>query len=259
VETGTICLVTNEGNGRMVTTLPRVHVALMGIEKLVPTLADLDRLLKLLARSATGQKLTAYTTLVNGPRKPGDDCGPQAVHVVLIDNGRTRLLAGESAEILGCIRCGACMNVCPVYTSIGGHAYGDTYPGPVGAVVTPGLRGVHEWADLPSASTLCGACRDVCPVRLDIPTMLVRLRNRTAPSHAPLWLRMAMRGFARVVARPGLYRTVASMARRLLRRRSEDGWITHAPGPAAAWTAARDLPAPASRTFQQLWRARRTP
>jgi L-lactate dehydrogenase complex protein LldF len=256
VETGTICLVTNEGNGRMVTTLPRVHVVLLGIEKLVPTLADLDGLLRLLARSATGQKLTAYTTLINGPRREGDDCGPDAVHVVLIDNGRSDVMASESAEILGCIRCGACMNVCPVYTSIGGHAYGDTYPGPVGAVVTPGLRGLHDWVELPSASSLCGACRDVCPVRLDIPRMLLDLRRQAAPRHAPRWLRLAMKGFAAVVARPWAYRAVMGVLRRVLRQRAVEGWVKHAPGPARAWTDARDLVAPAPQSFQQVWRAR---
>ncbi|HUE85300.1 MAG TPA: LutB/LldF family L-lactate oxidation iron-sulfur protein [Vicinamibacterales bacterium] len=256
VETGTICLVTNEGNGRMVTTLPRVHVVLMGIEKLVPTLADLDRLLKLLARSATGQKLTAYTTLINGPRRAGDDCGPEAVHVVLIDNGRSALMASESAEILGCIRCGACMNVCPVYTSIGGHAYGDTYPGPVGAVVTPGLRGLHDWADLASASSLCGACRDVCPVRLDIPRMLLDLRRQAAPHHAPWWLRLAMKGFASVAPRPRAYRAAMALTRRMLRWRAVDGWIVKAPGPAQAWTRSRDLIAPAPKSFQHAWRDR---
>ncbi|HXG89523.1 MAG TPA: LutB/LldF family L-lactate oxidation iron-sulfur protein [Vicinamibacterales bacterium] len=256
VETGTICLVTNEGNGRMVSGLPRVHVVLMGIEKLIPTLADLDRFLKVLPRSATGQKLTAYTTLIHGPRRPDDDCGPQALHVVLIDNGRTRLMASESAEILGCIRCGACMNVCPVYTSIGGHAYGDTYPGPVGAVVTPGLRGLHEWADLPSASSLCGACRDVCPVRLDIPRMLLALRAQAAPWQAPAWLNAAMRAFAAVVTRPAAYRLANRVMRLALRRRAREGWVTHVPGPAAAWTTSRDLPAPAAKTFQELWRER---
>jgi L-lactate dehydrogenase complex protein LldF len=256
VETGSICLVTNEGNGRMVTTLPRVHVVLMGIEKLVPTLSDLDRLLKLLARSATGQKLTAYTTLINGPRRAGDDCGPEAVHVVLIDNGRSRLMASENAEILGCIRCGACMNVCPVYTSIGGHAYGDTYPGPVGAVVTPGMRGLDEWADLPSASSLCGACRDVCPVRLDIPRMLVNLRRQAAPTHAPTWLRLVMKAFAAVAPRPRAYRAAMALMRRGLRRRAVNGWITQAPGPGRAWTDSRDLIAPAAKSFQQVWRER---
>jgi L-lactate dehydrogenase complex protein LldF len=256
VETGTICLVTNEGNGRMVTTLPRVHVALIGIEKLIPTLADLDAMLKLLPRSATGQKLTAYTSLINGPRRDGDECGPEAVHVVLIDNGRSQLYASECSEILGCIRCGACMNVCPVYTSIGGHAYGDTYPGPVGAVVTPGLRGMDEWSDLPYASSLCGACRDVCPVRLDIPRMLLALRRQTAPSRSPSWLRRGMRAFAAVVRRPTLYRLTAALGRLALRRHAVDGWIRSAPGPAAAWTRSRDLAAPADRTFQQRWRAR---
>ena len=256
VETGTICLVTNEGNGRMVTTLPRVHVALIGIEKLVPTLADLMGLLKLLPRSATGQKLTAYTSLINGPRRAGDECGPQEVHVVLIDNGRTQLYEGECAEILGCIRCGACMNVCPVYTSIGGHAYGDTYPGPVGAVVTPGLRGLDAWADLPHASSLCGACREVCPVRLDIPRMLLTLRHATTRQHAPSWLRHAMRGFATVVQRPALYRLANALARRVLRVRARAGWVQKAPGAAAAWTRTRDLRAPADVTFQEQWRRR---
>ena len=241
VETGTICLVTNEGNGRMVTTLPRVHVVLMGIEKLVPTLADLDRLLKLLPRSATGQKLTAYTTLISGPRRPNDECGPGEVHVVLIDNGRSQLYAGESAEILACIRCGACMNVCPVYTSIGGHAYGDTYPGPVGAVVTPGLRGLDDWADLPSASSLCGACRDVCPVRIDIPRMLLALRRDAAPAHAPVWLRFVMRAFAAVVRRPRVYRRAAAATRMMLR-----------------WARPRGLRKPAARTFQQQYGDRRS-
>ena len=255
VETGTICLVTNEGNGRMVSTLPRVHVVLMGIEKLVPTLADLDRFLKLLARSATGQKLTAYTSLISGPRRSADECGPDALHVVLIDNGRSRLMASGAAEILGCIRCGACLNVCPVYTSIGGHAYGDTYPGPVGAILTPGLRGLRDWADLSSASSLCGACRDVCPVRLDIPRMLLHLRHDAARTHTPGWLRWAMRGFGLIVGRPALYGVVNHAARFALRRRARDGWITSAPGPAAAWTASRDLRSPAQLAFQQAWRA----
>jgi L-lactate dehydrogenase complex protein LldF len=243
----------------MVTSLPRVHVVLMGIEKLVPTLADLDRMLKLLPRSATGQKLTAYTTLISGPRQPGDDCGPEAVHVVFIDNGRTGLYASENAEILGCIRCGACMNVCPVYTSIGGHAYGDTYPGPVGAVVTPGLRGLEGFADLPHASSLCGACRDVCPVRLDIPRMLLALRRHSAPTHSPWWLRQAMRVFASGVGRPRLYRLMMSVVGRLLRSRSQSGWVTKAPGPGGRWTDARDLVAPAKQTFQSAWQERAKP
>ena len=257
VENGTICLVTNEGNGRMVTTLPRIHVVLMGIEKLVPTMADLDRFLKLLARSATGQKLTAYTTLIRGPRRAGDDCGPAEVHVVLLDNSRTKILAGETAEILGCIRCGACLNVCPVYRSIGGHAYGDVYPGPVGAIVTPGLRGLAQHAELPGASTLCGACRDVCPVRLDIPRMLLALRQRVVKETSqPFELRVGIKTFASLATRPRLYRMVTRLARRVLRRRATHGWITRAPGLAAGWTRSRDLKAPAEQTFEERWRAR---
>lgn len=257
-ETGTLCLVTNEGNGRMVTTLPRIHIVLMGVEKLIPTLADLDVFLKLLPRSATGQKLTAYSTLVNGPRRAGEACGPDQLHVILLDNGRSAIMASGSAEILGCIRCGACMNVCPVYTTIGGHAYGDTYPGPVGAVLTPGLRGLEAWADLPSASSLCGACRDVCPVRLDIPRMLLDLRHRSAPTQAPGWLRVAMRAFGLVVARPVAYRVVSRLARLALRAGARDGWIRRAPGPASAWTSSRDLRAPSARSFQSAWQQRRT-
>ena len=259
IENGTICLVTNEGNGRMVTTLPRVHVALMGIEKLVPTMADLDRFLKLLSRSATGQKLTVYTTLIRGPRREGDDCGPEEVHVVLLDNGRTRMLAGETAEILGCIRCGACLNACPVYRSVGGHAYGDVYPGPVGAIVTPGIRGLEHFAELPSASSLCGACRDVCPVRLDIPRMLLALRHAAVEqTPQPLALSVGLKMFARVASRPRLYRVATALVRRMLRARARDGWIAKAPGMASGWTAFRDLRAPAASPFDAQWRARQT-
>jgi len=257
VDTGTICLVTNEGNGRMVTTLPRVHVAVMGIEKLVPTLRDLDVFLKLLARSATGQKITTYTTLIRGPRRAGDECGPEAMHVVLLDNGRSRILAGENAEILGCIRCGACLNACPIYKSIGGHAYGDTYPGPIGAIVTPGLRGLHGWSDLPAASTLCGACRDVCPVRLDIPRMLLGLRRETVREEGAPWsLRIGLGAFAWIAPRPALYRVATRLARALLRLRARDGWVRSVPGLASGWTKVRDLKAPAAKTFQELWKKR---
>ena len=257
VDTGTIVLVTNEGNGRMVTTMPRVHVVLMGIEKLVETLADLDACLKVLARSGTGQKLTVYTTMVNGPRRAGDADGPEELHVVLLDNGRSRILAGETAEILGCIRCGACLNVCPVYRNIGGHAYGDTYPGPVGAVVTPGLRGLEPWRDLPHASSLCGACREVCPVRLDIPRMLLALRRDVAEAKLqPRSLAFAMRAFAWTASRPALYRPASRVIRAWLRARARDGWIRALPGLARGWTQSRDFRAPAAKTFQQRWQER---
>jgi L-lactate dehydrogenase complex protein LldF len=241
----------------MVTTLPRVHVVLMGIEKLVPTMADLDRFLKILARSATGQKLTSYTTLLRGPRRAGEESGPDELHVVLLDNGRTRMLAGDTAEILGCIRCGACLNACPVYKNIGGHAYGDVYPGPVGAIVTPGIRGIEEAPDLPSASSLCGACREVCPVRLDIPRMLLALRRAAVDrTPQPLALRLGLKAFGRVASRPVLYRAAMAAVRRVLRARARNGWIVDAPGPAAGWTRFRDLKAPATQTFEQQFRAR---
>ncbi len=259
VENGTICLVTNEGNGRMSSTLPRVHVVLMGVEKLVPTMADLDLFLKILARSATGQKITTYTTLLRGPRRVGDECGPEELHVVLLDNGRARTLGGDVAEVLGCIRCGACLNACPVYKSIGGHAYGDTYPGPIGAVLTPALKGVAAWSALPSASSLCGACRDVCPVRLDLPRMLLSLRRQAGEAGAirPRSLRPAMKAFAWVASRPWAWRAATALARRSLRLVARGGWLTRAPGLAGGWTRARDLKAPAARSFQDLWRERR--
>ena len=259
VETGTLCLVTNEGNGRMVTSMPRVHVALMGIEKLVPTMADLEKCLKVLARSATGQKITVYTTLVRGPRGPQDSDGPEELHVVLLDNGRSDIRGGDTAEILACIRCGACLNACPVFRTIGGHAYGDIYPGPVGAIVTPGLRGMAAFGELPHASSLCGACREVCPVRLDIPKMLLALRGvgvktRTVPS--PLSLKAGLKLFAWVASRPPIYRFAARAVRFALAARARRGWISTLPGLAAGWTRSRDFKAPPSKSFQELWQAR---
>jgi L-lactate dehydrogenase complex protein LldF len=254
-DTGTIVLVTNEGNGRMVTTMPRVHVVLMGIEKLVGNLAELDACLKVLARSGTGQQLTVYTTMVSGPRRAGDADGPEELHVVLLDNGRSRIRAGDTAEILGCIRCGACLNVCPVYRNIGGHAYGDTYPGPVGAVVTPGLRGLEPWRDLPHASSLCGACRDVCPVRLDIPRMLLALRRDVAAADLqPRSLAWGMKLFAWTASRPAVYRVAARGARAWLRMKARHGWVRSLPGLAGGWTQSRDFRAPAARTFQDRYR-----
>ncbi len=259
VDTGTICLVTNEGNGRMVTSMPRVHVALMGIEKLVPTMTDLEKCLKVLARSATGQKITVYTTLVRGPKGPRDADGPDELHVVLLDNGRSQIRAGETAEILACIRCGACLNACPVYRTIGGHAYGDTYPGPVGAIVTPGLKGMEAFGELPHASSLCGACREVCPVRLDIPKMLLALRGagvRTNTVASPPLLRPALKAFAWAATRPRIYRLMARAARWSLGARAHDGWIRRLPGLAAGWTQSRDLKRPAQKNFQDMWRER---
>jgi L-lactate dehydrogenase complex protein LldF len=177
---------------------------------------------------------------------------------VLLDNGRSGILAGDSAEILGCIRCGACLNACPVYRTVGGHAYGDIYPGPVGAIVTPGIRGLSAYHELPHASSLCGACREVCPVRLDIPRMLLALRSRPAvTAQQPRSIALAMKTFAALASHPGLYRQAARAARWGLRRRAAAGWISSMPGIAAGWTKSRDFKAPAERTFQDRWRARR--
>jgi len=267
-ETGSVTVVTNEGNGRLSTTAPRVHVALVGIERIVPTAEDLGVMLQLLARSATGQKLSVYTNIITGPRRPaggaegpsdgGEPDGPDELHIVLVDNGRSRILAGPSAEILYCIRCGACLNGCPVYRTIGGHAYGGVYPGPIGSVFAPARSEAAHPSPLPHASSLCGACREVCPVRIDIPSLLLTLRAQPAMVRsAPRWLRVGMAGYAFVATRPWLYRLAARLARAYTRRRSKDGWLTRLPGPLSAWTAHRDFPALASRSFTEIWAARR--
>mgnify|MGYP005856993757 CR=1 FL=1 len=257
-ESGSLTIVTNEGNARMVTSLPRYHVALMGIERLVPSLADLALMLQLLARSATGQKLSVYTSLITGPRRAADADGPEEVHIVLVDNGRTRLLATEYAEMLTCIRCGACLNACPVYKTIGGHAYGSVYPGPMGSVVSPLLAGIAAYADLPHASSLCGACREVCPVRIDLPQLLLKLRRDTIrEGYSPWWLRLSLAAFAKVASRPALFALGARVAALASGLVSTDGWMRRLPPPFDAWTTSRDFPRFAPRTFQCTWREQR--
>jgi L-lactate dehydrogenase complex protein LldF len=265
-DSGSLCIVTNEGNGRLTTSVPRVHVALVGIERLVPTSDDLGVMLQLIARSATGQAASVYTNIVTGPRRrteglqappSGDPDGPDQVHVVLVDNGRSRILGSDVAEILYCIRCGACLNSCPVYQLIGGHAYGGVYPGPVGSVVTPGLYGLEAWSDLPHASSLCGACKDVCPVQIDLPRLLLRLRAEASRKGlAPLWLKLGMALYGAIATRPLAFRVAAAMGSRLMRLVSRDGWVSRLPGPLRAWTASRDFPNLASQPFTQQWRAR---
>ena len=182
-ETGTSIIVTNEGNGDLTQILPKVHVVIASLEKIMPTLDDAAQLLRVLARSATGQDMSVYTTLSTGPRRPGDPDGPEEYHVILLDNGRSSMLAGEFADMLRCIRCGACMNHCPVYQAVGGHAYGWVYPGPMGAVLTPSLIGVEEGGQLPNASTFCGRCEAVCPVRIPLPKMMRHWREREFERH----------------------------------------------------------------------------
>lgn len=254
-DTGTVVLVTNEGNGRMVTSLPRVHVAVMGVEKVVPSMTDLMVFLAILAKSATGQKLSVYTTLVRGPRRAGELEGPDEFHLVLLDNGRIGQLAGPLREALYCLRCGACLNVCPVYRQIGGHAYGYTYPGPIGILLTAMAHGPGSVKDLAHASSLCGACVDACPVRIDIPRMLIELRREVDEQKIAPWPeRLAFKALAMVLSRPRLYRWGAALARLLQRPFARDGAIRRLPLAAGDWTRTRDLPAVAPRTFQERWK-----
>jgi L-lactate dehydrogenase complex protein LldF len=259
-ETGTVVLVENEGNIRMSTTVPRVHVALVGIEKLIPRLADLGVFLRLLGRSSTGQKLTTYTSFLTGPRRPGED-GPEEMHVVMVDNGRTAALADpKMREMLYCIRCGACLNTCPVYRKIGGHAYGWVYSGPIGALVTPELVGIGQARELPFASSLCGACREVCPVRINIPDLLLHLRSQ-AQEHAPkrqeslLPERLMFRLWAWGMRHPHLYALGTRLARWGQVLLVRQGWIRKIPMfPASQWTRGRDFPALAPKAFRDRWK-----
>ncbi len=261
-ETGTVVLIENEGNIRFSTTAPRVHVALVGIEKIIPRFADLAVFLRLLGRSGTGQKLTVYTSLLTGPRRPGED-GPDEMHVVLIDNGRIETLADEKMrEALNCIRCGACLNTCPVYRKIGGHAYGWVYSGPIGALITPQLTGIEGARELPFASSLCAACRDACPVKINIPDLLVHLRAKAQskapaakPSGAPLSERTSMRLWAWAMKRPWAYALGGRLARLGQRWIGRAGWIHNFPSyPLSAWTEGRDLPALAAKPFRERWK-----
>ena len=253
-DTGTVVLVTNEGNGRMVTSLPRVHVAVMGVEKVVPSFSDLMVFLAILAKSATGQKLSVYTSMVRGPRRAGELEGPEEFHLVLLDGGRIAQIDGPLREALSCLRCGACLNVCPVYRQIGGHAYGYTYPGPIGILLTAMLEGTPAVRDLAHASSLCGACADACPVRIDIPRMLIELRREIDDQKIAPWTeRIAFKLLARMLQSPRLYRISAKAGRLLQRPFTRDGGIRRLPLVFGEWTRTRDLPPVAARTFQERW------
>ena len=258
-ETGTSIIVTNEGNGDLTQTLPKVHIVLASIEKIVPTLEDASTILRVLARSATGQDFSNYTTLSTGGRRPGDLDGPIEYHVVILDNGRSNVLGTEFQDMLRCIRCGACLNHCPVYNAVGGHAYGWVYPGPIGSVVTPALVGIEKAKHLPNASTFCGRCEEVCPMRIPLPKMLRHWREKEFERHLqPLTARWGLGAWAFLAKRPKLYRRFTGLAARVLGNQAHGkGRLSSVPL-ASGWTQFRDLPAPQGKTFHQLWKERRT-
>lgn len=257
-ETGSTLIVTNEGNGRMVTTLPRVHVAITGIEKIVPTLEDAATLLRLLPRHGTGQPVTNYISLTTGPRRHGDAEGAEHFHIVLVDAGRASLVGGDFHDMLRCIRCGACMNHCPVYQSVGGHAYGWVYPGPMGSILTPLYAGLEKARDLPNAATLCNQCGVACPVKIPLPDLMRKLREIQFRTRLkPAAERWGLALWGAVARRPRLYSMLARAGARALRFAGRSGYISYLPG-MSQWTGMRDLPAPEGRTFRELYAQRRT-
>ncbi len=267
-ETGTILILENEGNIRLTTSLPKTHIALMGIEKVVPRFTDLDVFLKLLPRSGTGQRLTTYQSLITGTKRNATDEGPAEVHIILMDNGRSRMLAHPTTrQSLACIRCGACLNACPVYQQIGGHAYGSVYPGPIGAVITPQLVGIGKTKQLPFASSLCGACREVCPVKIDIPELLLHLRAEiaegvTETSTHKFSEKLAFGFYSFAWSRPEFYKLGTKISRLLQKFVAKDGKIGKTSGflaklapPLGAWTAWRDAPTVAPKSFREIWKS----
>jgi L-lactate dehydrogenase complex protein LldF len=269
-ETGSVCVFESEGNGRMCTTLPDVLVTVMGIEKVIPSWRDMEVFLQLLPRSSTGERLNPYTSVWSGvaARRAGTDSGgsegagsdgPREFHLVLLDNGRVQTLADEvGRQALRCIRCSACLNVCPVYARVGGHAYGSVYPGPIGAILTPQLQGIENAPSLPYASSLCGACGEVCPVKIEIPRLLTHLRAREVASRSRLDPeKLTMRALFHTFSSRDRYERAQKLARTAARPFARGGRITRAPGPLAGWTMSRDLPAPARESFRDWWRRTR--
>ncbi len=257
-ETGSAALVTNEGNGRMVTTLPKVHVVITGIEKIVPTLEDFSTLMRLLPRSATGQTISNYVSLLTGTKHPGESDGPEKMVFILVDNGRANLLGSEYQDMLRCIRCGACMNHCPVYFSLGGHAYGWVYPGPMGSVLTPLYTGVENALDLPHASTGCNQCGTVCPVRIPLPKLMHRLREEQVERRLQPWSeRLGLKAWAWLAGKPVLYRWLMCRAARYLRWLADDSGRIRVFGLAPGWTVGRDLTPPQGQTFHEIYAARK--
>ncbi|MDL1900579.1 iron-sulfur cluster-binding protein [Anaerolineae bacterium CFX9] len=264
-ETGTLVICTNEGNGRLSTGIPPVHIAMVGIEKIVPTWEDFATLVQLLARSGTGQRLTVYTNAFTGPSRDDEIDGPREFYLILLDNGRSDIYASGYAEALACIRCGACLNACPVYQNVGGHSYGSVYPGPIGSIVTPLLKGKENAAPLPFASSLCGACKSACPVEINIPDMLLALRRDLNHVQEPLW-KAGMKAWQFGFRHPLLYEVGGKVASVVTRAAAEvmsgsaeqtDGKIDMMPYPLSGWTQNRDFPPFAPTSFRDWWRANR--
>lgn len=253
-ETGSTLIVTNEGNGRMVTTLPRVHVVITGIEKVVPTLEDVATLMRLLPPHGTGQTISNYISVTTGVKGEGESDGPGHFHVILMDGGRTELIGGELQSMLRCIRCGACMNHCPVYQSVGGHAYGWVYPGPMGSVLTPTYVGLENALDLPNAATFCNQCGVVCPVKIPLPDLMRKLRERQFERRLKPWTeRAALAWWGWLVRRPAIYAMIAALGARILAMMGgAEKRIRNLPL-GSGWTAGRDLPAPQGKTFRELY------
>ncbi|MDA0677508.1 MAG: lactate utilization protein B, partial [Chloroflexi bacterium] len=263
-EAGGITLVTNEGNGRMATSVPRIHVAVMGMEKVIPSIRDLSTMLRILIRSATGQRISTYVTMVNGPRRPGEEDGPEEFHLVIMDNGRSKLLGNPNLrEALNCIRCGACLNACPVYRKVGGHSYGWVYPGPIGAIVSPVLTGLKDAKNLPYASSLCGACHDACPVKINIPRMLLELRGSVVESDDPTenargrWEPLVWKGWKWGMMDRKRFDRGARLGRAAAGPLSNGGWLSRSVPPISGWTSSRDFPLPAEKSFVKRFSERR--
>ncbi len=257
-EAGAVTLVTNEGNARLVTSLPDTQITVMGMERVAPTWEDLEILVSLLTRAAVGQKLTSYITSIIGTRMPGEIDGPEEYHLVIVDNGRSKILGTEFQSALHCIRCAACINFCPVYRHVGGHAYGSIYPGPIGAVLTPLLDGYEDHKELPYASTLCAACTDACPVKIPLHEHLIRHRQIIVEEEkkAPFTEQWMMKGYAKWASSPAAYKLSTKLARTALKPWTKDEQITNGPGPLKGWTKVRDFPAPSKSTFRSWYQAR---
>ncbi|WP_080875677.1 LutB/LldF family L-lactate oxidation iron-sulfur protein [Oceanobacillus timonensis] len=257
-ESGSVTLVTNEGNAEMVTSLPDTQISVMGMERLVPTWEDMEVLVSLLTRAAVGQKLTSYITTITGARLEEEIDGPDDYHLVIVDNGRSKILGTEFQSALHCIRCAACINVCPVYRHVGGHAYNSIYPGPIGAVLTPLLDGYEDHKELPYASSLCAACTEACPVKIPLHEQLIRHREIIVEEEkkSPVSEKIMMKGFAQWASNPAAYKLSTKVARTALKPWTKAEYVEHGPGPLKGWTDSRDFPAPGKQSFRSWWNQR---